>query len=69
MRQISMLRLLIESDSRTQGRIAEAAGLHGSALSSILAGKRPLTRESAERIAHALGVGLEVIWKDPDVVE
>jgi len=56
-----MLRSAIKNDSRSQRQLAEASGIHFVNLSRFTAGKKSLTIESAESLAKALGMEMDLI--------
>jgi transcriptional regulator with XRE-family HTH domain len=55
------LRAAIKNDFRTQRQLAEASGIHFVNLSRFAAGKKSLTIESAEALAKALGLEMDLI--------
>ena len=54
------LRAAIKSDSRSQRELADASGIHFVNLSRFAAGKKSLTIESAEALAKALGLEINL---------
>lgn len=55
----------MEERQLSQSQIAEMSGVYQSNLSALLAGKRGLSFDTAERIAVALDLPLETMIADP----
>jgi len=56
-----VLRAAIENDPRSQRELSTASGIHFVNLSRFAAGKKSLTIESAEALAKALGLEIDLI--------
>ena len=56
---------LVETQGRRWDWLAERTGLTPDHLTHIVAGRRPMTQERAERIAAALGVPVAYILQAP----
>jgi transcriptional regulator with XRE-family HTH domain len=56
----ALLRAAMKGDSRTQRKLSKASGIHFVNLSRFAAGKKSLTIESAEALAEALGLKIDL---------
>lgn len=61
------LNAIIEGQGRTKRWVASKAGFSESMLGHVLAGRKTIGRESAEKIATALGVPFFVLFESTDV--
>lgn len=57
---------VIEAQGRTKRWVALQAGFSESMLGHVIAGRKAIVRERADRIAAALGVPFFVIWESAD---
>ena len=63
LKNITVLRLLIEADGRSGARFAALLGVAPSMWSMMLSGRRQIAREQAKTLAKALGCSLGAIWE------
>jgi hypothetical protein len=57
---------VIETQGRTKQWVAGQAGFSASMLGHVIAGRKPIVRDRAERISTALGVPFTVLWESTD---
>ena len=63
LKNITVLRLLIEADGRSGARFAVLLGVSPSMWSMLLGGRRRVSRDQAKVLAKALGCNLSAIWE------
>jgi plasmid maintenance system antidote protein VapI len=64
--QATELETVITEQGRLRQWVAEQSGVHPSLITHLLARRRTVSQEVAERIAQALGVPLFLIFKLPE---
>lgn len=64
-----LLRGLLRETGQTYRQLEGAFGIHNSHLSNVLAGRRPLSREAAERMCDYLGVDVRRVFAESASVD